>query len=158
MNTDENRPPIENRPLILVVDDYEENRLLLRLFLKHRGYDVIEAENGSEAVKAAIQHRPDLILMDISMPLLDGCAAMRLIRGNDATRHVPIIAMSAHEYEKLDPLLRLDAMLAGLTEYVTKPFNPLELERVIERLLPPKQPTQENVSLPGGVIPDAHLL
>lgn len=132
----------EDRPLILVVDDYEDNRTTLRLFLERRDYRVVEAADGSEAVKAVLRERPDLILMDISMPVLDGCAAMSRIRDYEEMRDVPIIVLSAHEYGSVDPLLRVDAIRAGLDGYLTKPFDPLELECLVERLLIAKQTTQ----------------
>lgn len=126
----------QDRPTILVVDDYEDQRLALRLFLERRGCRVVEAVDGDQAAKAATREHPDLILMDISMPVLDGCAAMLRIREKQETRDVPIVAISAYEYEGLHPLLRMDANRAGLTEYLTKPFDPAELERLIGRLLP----------------------
>ncbi len=128
--------------LILVVDDYDDNRTTLRLFLERRGYRVVEAADGSEALKAVLHERPDLILMDVSMPVLDGCAAMSRIRDHEEMREVPIIALSAHEYESVDPIMRMDAVRAGLDGYLTKPFDPLELEHLIELLLSAKQTTQ----------------
>jgi CheY-like chemotaxis protein len=126
----------EGCPLVLVADDYEDGRSTLRLWLEQRGYRVVEATNGCEAVEVATRERPDLILMDISMPVLDGCAAMRRIRENEEARDVPIIAISAHEYACLNPLLRIDAIRAGLTEYIAKPFDPVKLENLLGRLLP----------------------
>jgi two-component system, cell cycle response regulator DivK len=125
----------QDRPLVLVVDDYEDHRLALRLFLERRGCQVVEAADGDEAAKAATREHPDLILMDISMPVLDGCAAMLRIREKQETRDVPIVAISAYEYASLHPLLRMDASRAGLTEYLTKPFDPAQLESLVGRLL-----------------------
>jgi CheY-like chemotaxis protein len=125
-----------DRPLVLVVDDYDEHRLALRLFLERRGCRVVEAVDGDEAAKAATREHPDLILMDISMPVLDGCAAMLRIREKQETRDVPIVAISACEYASLHPLLRMDAGRAGLAEYLTKPLDPARLESLVSRLLP----------------------
>jgi two-component system cell cycle response regulator DivK len=124
-----------DRPLVLVVDDYEDHRLALRLFLERRGCRVLEAADGAEAAEAAMCEHPDLILMDISLPVLDGCAAMLRIRERQETRGVPIVAISAYEYASLHPLLRMDAGRAGLTEYLTKPFDPARLESLLDRLL-----------------------
>lgn len=124
------------RPLVLVVDDYEDHRLALRLFLERCGCRVVEAADGDEATKAAAREQPDLILMDISLPVLDGCAAMLRIREKQETRDVPIVAISAYEYASLHPLLRMDAGRAGLSEYLVKPFDPAQLESLVGRLLP----------------------
>ncbi len=123
-------------PLVLVVDDNEEGRSTLKLWLERQGYRVAEAANGYEAVQAATYKRPDLILMDISMPEFDGCAAMVHIRENEAARDVPIVVLSAFEYAGLHPLLRMDVIRAGLAEYVTKPFDPAQLKGLVSRLLP----------------------
>lgn len=125
----------QDRPLVLVVDDYEDHRLALRLFLERRGCRVIEAVDGDEATKAATREHPDLILMDIAMPVVDGCAAMLRIREKQETRDVPIVAISGYEYASLHPLLRMDACRAGLTEYLSKPFDPVQLESLVGRLL-----------------------
>jgi two-component system phosphate regulon response regulator PhoB len=132
----------QDRPLVLIVDDYEDYRLALRLFLERRGCRVVEAIDGDEAAQAATREHPDLILMDISMPVLDGCAAMLRIREKQETRDVPIVAISACEYASLHPLLRMDACRAGLTEYLTKPFDPVQLESLVGRLLPTSSMTQ----------------
>ena len=125
----------KDKPLVLVADDYEENRFALRLWLERRGYRVVEAPDGNEAVKIAIRERPALILMDISMPGVDGCAAMRLIRENEDTRNVPIVAVSAHEYESIDPLLRIDALPPGINEYVANLFDEVRLVALTSSLL-----------------------
>ncbi len=133
-----------DRPLILVVDDYEDHRLALRLFLERRGCRVVEAVDGDEAAKAATRERPDLILMDISMPVLDGCAAMLRIREKQETQDVPIVAISAYEYASLHPLLRMDAGRAALTAYLTKPLDLARLESLVGRLLPASSMTRRD--------------
>ena len=122
-------------PTILLVDDITDTRTMLASFLKGRAYDVIEAERGREAVEAALRDSPDLILMDIYMPNLDGLTAARHIRGNESTRDVPIIIISAYGELGLDDQLRRQTLAIGLTEYLTKPVDFDQLLEVIERLL-----------------------
>jgi CheY-like chemotaxis protein len=123
---------------------------MLRLFLERRGYRVVEAVDGDEAVKVAASERPDLILMDISMPALDGCAAMLRIRENEEAQDIPIVAISAYEFASLRPLLRMDALRSGLAEYLIKPFDPLQLGSLVERLLPTSPTAQSNASTRRG--------
>src|SRR3978361_1660405 len=82
---------------VMVVEDFEDNRFMMRRLLEMSGYRVLEAINGEEAVRIAELERPDLILMDLSLPLLDGLAATRRIRERDGLHDVPIIAVSAHD-------------------------------------------------------------
>ena len=114
-------------PTILVVDDFDDTRWLLRTWLERRGFRVIEAENGNEAVVEAQAESPDLIIMDLEMPELDGLSATRQIRGNAKLADVPIVAVSAYGAEQFRGL----ALQAGCNEYVSTPFEPAELERLI---------------------------
>ena len=114
-------------PTILVVDDFDDTRWLLRTWLERRGFRVIEAENGNEAVTEAQAQSPDLIIMDLEMPELDGLSATRQIRGDAKLADVPIVAVSAYGAEQFRGL----ALQAGCNEYVSTPFEPEELERVI---------------------------
>jgi CheY-like chemotaxis protein len=115
------------RPTILVVDDFDDTRWLLRTWLERRGFRVIEAENGLEAVSEAQSGSPDLIIMDLEMPELDGLAATRQIRELAALDGIPIVAVSAYGAEQFRGL----ALQAGCNEYVSTPFEPAELERLI---------------------------
>lgn len=119
------------RQTVLVVEDFEDNRFMMRRLLEMSGYEVTEAENGEEAVTRAAESRPDLILMDLSLPLLDGLAATRRIRQHDGLRAVPIVAVSAHDTADF----HAEALAAGCNEYVTKPIDFDELEALLERLL-----------------------
>jgi CheY-like chemotaxis protein len=119
------------RPTILVVDDFDDTRWLLRTWLERRGFRVIEAENGLEAVSEAQTAAPDLIIMDLEMPELDGLAATRQIRSLPKLSGVPIVAVSAYGAEQF----RGPALLAGCNEYVSTPFDPVELERLIRLYL-----------------------
>lgn len=114
-------------PTILVVDDFDDTRWLLRTWLERRGFRVIEAENGNEAVFEAQSKAPDLIIMDLEMPELDGLSATRQIRGDAKLADVPIVAVSAYGAEQFRGL----ALQAGCNEYVSTPFEPAELERLI---------------------------
>ena len=119
------------RATILVVDDFDDTRHLLRTWLERKGFRVVEAENGMEAVNEAVSESPDLIIMDLEMPELDGLAATRKIRECDHLANVPIVAVSAYGTERFRGL----ALQAGCTEYVSTPFEPSDLERLIRSYL-----------------------
>ena len=116
---------------ILVVDDLDEGRSLISHWLKMRGYRAVEAVDGQQAVAVALREQPSLILMDMSMPQLDGFTAMRRIRAYEQLRNVPIVAMSAHDMEEIQGA----AISAGCTEFMPKPIDPDKLEIVLSRLL-----------------------
>ena len=105
--------------LILIVEDNEKNRKLVRDVLQHRGYRTLEAETGEDGVRLAREHRPALILMDIQLPGIDGIAALIQLRGDAATRGIPVIAVTAsamtHDRQKI--------LAAGFDGYQTKPIN-----------------------------------
>ena len=86
-------------PKVLVADDSSDTRLFMWLVLTDSGFEVIQAENGQEALDRAVEEKPDLILMDISMPVMDGVEAARLIHADPATKHIPIVAISAHLWD-----------------------------------------------------------
>ena len=116
---------------ILVVDDFDDTRLLLRTWLERRGFRVVEAENGIEAISRAETEAPDLIIMDMQMPQLDGLSATRRIRMLKALDSVPIVAVSAYGADQFREL----ALAAGCNEYVSTPFEPATLEHVIRTLM-----------------------
>ncbi|MGI9069229.1 MAG: response regulator [Pyrinomonadaceae bacterium] len=116
---------------ILIVDDFDDTRLLLRTWLQKKGYHVVEAENGKQAVAMAESRQPDLIIMDVEMPELDGLSATRQIRTLANSKEVPIVVVSAYGAD----LFRADALAAGCNEYVSTPFEPDVLERVIRSLI-----------------------
>lgn len=116
---------------VMVVEDFEDNRFMMRRLLEMSGYHVVEAINGQEAVEKAERVHPDLILMDLSLPLLDGLAATRQIRQCLALKHVPIVAVSAHDTADF----HADALAAGCNEYVTKPIDFDQLESLLHRLI-----------------------
>jgi two-component system cell cycle response regulator DivK len=119
-------------PVVMVVEDFEDNRFMMRRLLEMSGYRVLEAINGEEAVELAHRERPQLILMDLSLPQLDGLAATRRIRQHAELRDVPIVAVSAHDTADF----HADALAAGCNDYVTKPIDFDQLEALLTRLLP----------------------
>jgi len=119
-------------PTVMVVEDFEDNRFMMRRLLEMSGYQVIEAINGEEAVELACRERPGLILMDLSLPQLDGLAATRRIRQHPELRDIPIVAVSAHDTADF----HADALAAGCNDYVTKPIDFDQLEALLNRLLP----------------------
>lgn len=108
---------------VLVVEDHEENRRIVRLLLAHAGIEMIEAVNGEEGLAAAERERPDVILMDIQLPGLDGYEVTRRIKANPELRHIPIIVVTSYALSGDDK----KAFEAGCDAYVTKPFAPREL-------------------------------
>ena len=104
---------------ILIAEDIEDTRYLMKMLLQGRGHTVLEAENGEEAVECALTEHPDLILMDLSMPVMDGLAATRCIRRNETT-HIPIVALSAHLG---DPAWRERALRCGCDFCCSKPLD-----------------------------------
>ena len=117
--------------VILVVDDNESNRELLCLFLSCSGYDVIEARDGLEAVKVATSECPDLIIMDLSMPVMDGFGAVRLLRQVPEVREVPVIACTAFDTSTH----RLQAMAVGFNEFLSKPIDFTQLDFLLGQFL-----------------------
>ena len=121
----------DNTLTVLLVEDTEDNRFMMRRLLEMTGYRVVEAMNGEEAVKLAKAESPQLILMDLSLPVIDGLAATRLIRKLPACQLTPIIAVSAHDTSDFQS----EAIQAGCNSYITKPIDFNELEELIAQLL-----------------------
>ena len=120
------------KKVFLVVEDFEDSRFMMRRLLEMAGYMVLEASDGEQAVRMASEQRPALILMDLSLPKLDGLAATREIRKKRILRKVPIVAVSAHD----SPQTRAEALAAGCDEYVTKPIDFDNLNAVLKRFIP----------------------
>ncbi len=108
---------------ILVVEDQADNRQILRDLLGNAGFDLMEAENGEEALAAVAKQRPDLILMDIQLPTMDGYEATRRIRANPEMKDVPIIAVTSYALTGDDA----KALAAGCNAYMAKPYSPRAL-------------------------------
>jgi len=120
-----------NAPLVLIVDDYAEGREVCAEYLAFRGYRVATAEDGIDAIEKARALHPDVILMDLSLPRLDGWEASRQLKSDDATRDIPIIALTAHALSSA----RERAVEAGCDAVVTKPCPPRDLEAEVRRHL-----------------------
>lgn len=118
-------------PTILVVEDFDDTRLMMKMWLVKNGYRVLEAETGEEGVEMAQRERPDLIIMDMMMPGMNGLDATQRIRQDCALRRTPIVAVSAYGADEY----RSIALEAGCTEYVSTPFEPRTLADLIENLL-----------------------
>lgn len=116
---------------IMVVDDDEDIRYMMRVLLEEDGYRVLEAENGQRALEIVEGNHPDLILMDLSMPVLDGFAATRRLRKLSRLREVPIIAVTAYD----TPEHRNNASAAGINEYLTKPVDFVQLDKLLDQYL-----------------------
>jgi CheY-like chemotaxis protein len=121
----------QSKESILVVDDYDDIRELMKMQLEHWGYLVFEAADGWEAVSVAKREHPDLILMDLNLPTLDGFIATQYIRELDELRNVPIVAVTAHNREYSQKV----AIAAGCDDYLEKPVDFKHLDLVIKRLL-----------------------
>jgi two-component system cell cycle response regulator DivK len=117
---------------ILVVEDQDDNRRIIRDLLTSAGYELIEAEDGEAGVRRAGSERPDLILMDIQLPLLDGYEATRRIKADPKLRPIPIIVVTSYALSGDEQ----KAMAAGCDAYVAKPFSPRELLATIRKFLP----------------------
>jgi CheY-like chemotaxis protein len=112
----------------LLVEDFEDSRFMMRRLLEMAGYDVVEATDGEQAVELALQAQPALILMDLSLPKLDGLAATREIRRHRELAKTPIIAISAHD----SPDSKSEALAAGCNEYVTKPIDFDQFDKLLK--------------------------
>jgi two-component system cell cycle response regulator DivK len=123
------RPNVTKR--ILIVEDQEDNRTILRDALSTLGYDLIEAFNGEDAVRLAQGERPDLILMDIQLPLMDGYEATRRIKATPGLNSIPIIAVTSYALSGDDAKARA----AGCDAYVAKPFSPRQLLAKVREFL-----------------------
>ena len=115
---------------ILIADDYEDNRELLRLILVTAEYEVFEAGDGQECLQLAQDHLPDLIMIDLSMPKLDGWEVFQALKADQRTNQIPCVAVTA--YAEID---RQRALEAGFNAYLAKPFDTIELLETIGRLL-----------------------
>jgi len=117
---------------ILVVEDTEDNRRILRDLLTRAGFELIEAADGESGVAMATSERPDLILMDIQLPVFDGYEATRRIRANPATKDIPIIAVTSYALSGDES----KALEAGCNSYVAKPFSPRKILAMVQEFLP----------------------
>ena len=114
---------------VLLVEDNEDNRIVYTTILKHYGYRVLEAHNGIEGVSLAREAHPDLILMDVGLPGLDGWEATRRLKADEETRQIPVVALTAHALAEH----RAQAMAVGCDGYLAKPVEPREVVAEVRR-------------------------
>ena len=116
---------------VLLVEDNGDSRAVYRIILEHGGYDVLEAHDGAEAILLCRDHHPDLILMDISIPVVDGWEATRILKADGSTEHVPAIALTAHalaqDYARAEEI--------GFDAYLAKPVEPRRVLQEVSRWL-----------------------
>jgi two-component system, cell cycle response regulator DivK len=116
---------------ILIVEDHEINRVLLRDILQYHGYEIIEATNGEEAIKEARANLPDLIFMDIQMPIMNGYDAIKALKGDDKTKHIIIVALTSFamtgDQDK--------SLATGADYYITKPIDTVALPKMVAQWL-----------------------
>lgn len=122
----------ENQPVILVVDDITTNIILMERLLRRRNYCVLVAQSGTEALKIAEERKPDLILLDIMMPVMDGYEVLARLRSNEATKDIKVVMVSALG-GKLDIK---NAMELGADDYLTKPIVVQKLYDVLDEMIP----------------------
>jgi CheY-like chemotaxis protein len=131
-----NRPPDRGRGrLVLIVDDVPDNRELYVQYLTYFGYRAAEAGDGQDALAKAAALKPDVIVMDLSLPGMDGWEATRRLKADTATRHIPVIALTGHALSGSDE----HARAAGCDAFLTKPCDPEELAATIDRLRPEEE-------------------
>jgi two-component system, cell cycle response regulator DivK len=116
---------------VLVVEDNDDSRDIYRTVLRHHGYDVRVAEDGEAALAAALAHPPDLVLLDLGLPGVDGVEVTRRLREEPATAHVPVLVLTVHS----QPGDRADAHEAGCDRYLVKPADPRDVVAEIQRML-----------------------
>lgn len=119
------------KPRVLIVEDNVDNFELVRFLLERAGYQVLSAVNGLDGVETARREQPDLVLMDISMPEMDGWKATAQMKAEETTRHIPVLALTAHTL----PSERKRAIDAGCDGYISKPINVASFEKLVSTLL-----------------------
>ncbi|HEY5044205.1 MAG TPA: response regulator [Verrucomicrobiae bacterium] len=125
-----------NPKKILVADDEVFMLRLLEMTFKKGGYEVVSCRDGREALAAVVSVQPQLIVLDIMMPGLDGLGALRMLKENPATRDIPVVVLSAKGHS----LTKIDAVLAGAVLFLAKPFSPNQLLGEVQKILAPKSP------------------
>jgi CheY-like chemotaxis protein len=119
------------RPRVLLVDDYPDAREMYSEYLEFSGFDVVEAGNGMEALQRAVDASPDIILMDLSLPVMDGWEATRRLKADQRTKAIPVVALTGHALAGISE----GARQAGCDAFVTKPCLPEDLVREIRKIL-----------------------
>jgi two-component system cell cycle response regulator DivK len=127
-------PPVRNshhKPVVLLVDDYDDAREMYAEYLKFSGFETVQAASGPEAVRRALESRPDIVVMDLSLPVMDGWEATRRLKADERTATIPILALTGHVFTNLSQ----KAKLAGFDGFVAKPCLPEDLIAEIRKVL-----------------------
>lgn len=125
----------EARPVVLIVDDHDDTRELIKFVLERKGYRIVEAEDGEVALERGAEAHPDLVLMDLAIPKLDGLGVMKQLRERTDMQDTPILFISAHA----ESTVRDQALAAGCNEYLTKPLDLDNLLRVLDQYISKKK-------------------
>jgi CheY-like chemotaxis protein len=120
-----------DKPRVLLVDDYPDAREMYSEYLEYSGFDVVEASNGMEAIQRAVDDAPDIILMDLSLPVMDGWEATRRLKADERTAGIPVVALTGHALAGISQ----GAREAGCDAFVTKPCLPEDLVKEIRKVL-----------------------
>src|SRR3989454_6148509 len=123
--------PSAARPRVLVVDDYPDAREMYGEYLEYCGFEVVQASNGMEALQRALDTKPDIILMDLSLPVMDGWEATRRLKADKRTANIPVVALTGHALAGISE----GAKRAGCDAFVTKPCLPEDLVKEIKKIL-----------------------
>jgi CheY-like chemotaxis protein len=126
----------DSPPTVLIVDDFDDNRQMYAEFLTFSGFRVLEAADGAEAVAKATDHLPDLVVMDLSLPVLDGWEATRRLKGDPRTRHIPVVALTGHALDGHS----IEARQAGCDAFLAKPCLPDKLLDTVRTMLAKRAP------------------
>src|SRR5262245_8939853 len=127
------------RPRVLLVDDYPDAREMYSEYLQFSGFDVVEAANGIEALQSALDRTPDIILMDLSLPVMDGWEATRRLKADDRTSAIPVVALTGHALAGISE----GAKRAGCDAFVTKPCLPEDLVKELRKVLDESAPARK---------------
>jgi two-component system, cell cycle response regulator DivK len=131
VTTDTPSPNIVDEKTVLLVEDNEDNQIVYSTVLRHFGYRVLVAGDGATGIRLARERRPDIILMDVSIPIIDGWEATRTLKADVTTRPIPIVALTAHALVTD----RVKAFEAGCDEYLSKPAEPRLVLETVRRML-----------------------
>lgn len=132
--------PAAPKPRVMVVDDYPDAREMYSEYLEYCGFEVVQAANGMEALQRAVEAQPDIILMDLSLPVMDGWEATRRLKAERRTARIPVVALTGHALAGISE----GAKKAGCDAFVTKPCLPEDLVKEIRRVLEQSRPAGKN--------------
>lgn len=139
----------DKKPLILIADDEEDIKMLLSMYLENSGFDVVTAFDGLDTLARVKESNPDLILMDIMMPIIDGIEVTRRIKADEETAHIPVVMLTAAVKTNMVD----KAMAAGAADYISKPFEPDRVKEIIDSILS-EPPVNEESSETEEVAPE----